>query len=377
MSRKIKKNSNPPVTPVININPFAAPNTSDDSFTQLASAQTNLSAMHGHLTTLVGALHSNPSVLGRLANFWGRQPLWLKAIGGILLFGSIITIGVLANVVMMIVVGSILAAGFIAGGLLLDNHYKVSQRSQANLEQGIRSLASVLEIIITALDKIREQLATEVAKFKEQNQRLSESVAELTVKVEAFGHHITHLSTTNNALDLTTKELARVTTQYEELKIALNLKVIELEAVKESMGLEITKLRAVGGALKGVMEKMSGAVLADEESQAVFKRKLEEFLSNSTASFDTIADRICNAESELVLVKRALEQGNTQYASLLSRYAKQVNELEKMTERLSLREKASATPLRGYGAGLTLFTVAPKPCGISEEHTNPRRNSIS
>ena len=96
---------------VFSISPFSDPSTSDDSLIQLGSAQSNLSSMQAHLTTLVGALHSQPSMLGKIANFWGRQPLWLKALGGILLFGSIITIGVLANVVAITIVGSVLAAG--------------------------------------------------------------------------------------------------------------------------------------------------------------------------------------------------------------------------------------------------------------------------
>ena len=358
---------------LFNISPFSDPNTSEDSLLQLNSAQTKLSDMQAHLTSLVGALHSQPSVLARIANFWGRQPLWLKAVGGVLLFGSIITIGVLANVVAITTVGSVLAAGFIPGGLLLDNHYKASQRSQANLEEGICSLGSVLKIIITSLDKIRQQLAAEVAKLKVQNIKLGESIGKLDETIVSLGAQVTDLAVTKDALQRTEERLGLITRECTTWA----LKAKELEAVKQEMALEITKLKAVGEVLKASAEMLTGTVFAEQSEREAFKVRLDDFFTNKTASFDTIAERVCHAERELFEVKGALDASNERYANLLERHASQMSKFEAVIARVANSEAATTPLVRAYGATITLFSAARKNCAVSLEQSKPRRHSVS
>lgn len=358
---------------VFSISPFSDPSTSDDSLIQLGSAQSNLSSMQAHLTTLVGALHSQPSMLGKIANFWGRQPLWLKALGGILLFGSIITIGVLANVVAITIVGSVLAAGFIPGGLLLDNHYKVSQRSQANLEEGVRSLGSVLKIIITALDKIRQQLAAEVAKLKVQNSKLAESIGKLDGKIGILGSQVIDLAVTKDALQRTEERLGLITRECT----TWTLKAQELEAVKQEMAVEITKLKAVGEVLKASADMLSGSVFAEQSEREAFKVRLDDFFTNKTASFDKIADRVCFAERELFEVRRALDTSNERYAGLLERHESQMSKFEAVLARAAKSEAASTTSLREHGVSVSLFSATRKTCATTLELCKLRRHSIS
>ena len=66
--------------------------TSQDSLVQMTANQQPLSEMKQYLNSIMDTLQNNLSFLSRASNFWGKLPIWLKIIGGIVFFGTLITI---------------------------------------------------------------------------------------------------------------------------------------------------------------------------------------------------------------------------------------------------------------------------------------------
>ena len=350
--------------------PLPNPQVSEDSFAQMTTTQSQLSEVKKHLNAMIDAMHDRPSLLTRASIFWGELPTWLKIVSGIVFFGSIITIGVFAHIIAMVVVGSITAVGFIASSLLLDDHYDTTLRSIDHLKEGVFGLANVLELTINALDNIRLQLTIEIEYFTQENKRFAELNCNLHREIDVLSGHLEQLSMTNEALADTQRKLAEVTKAYENINTLFATNVAELADVKNSMGLEIEKQSKISVVLHGAVDALVKTVIVDENNRGEFQAKLDKFLSDSTTSFDQIAERICQAEKDLVVVKADLERSNRRYEKLLDRQGVQVDKLEKMTaaaihqpqepeklrrdrlKNLMMFPPQSAAALHGVGPGL-------------------------
>ncbi len=329
--------------------PLHTPAASDVSLVQMTTTQAQLVEVKTYLNSIIDALHDHPSFLSRASTYWGGIPLWLKIVSGIILFGAIIAMGVIAHVVALAVVGGISAVGFIAGSFLLDDHYKTNIRSIDHLKEGVFGLVSALELAINVLDNIREQLSVEIDRFKQENQKFTASLGQLHLEITALSEQVLQLSTTEEALNATQNKLRQLTQDHEEINIAFAHRMTELEGVKRSMGLEIDRLSKVGVVLNGAVDSLVKTVIVDEHNRAEFQAKLDHFLKDSKAGFDQIAERICQAEQELVVVKADLERSNSRYEQLLDRQAVQVDQLEKMTTAATHRQ---AKPVCSLSHGL-------------------------
>ena len=223
-------------------------------------------------------------------------------------------------------------------------------------------MANLLELTINALDKIREQLAVEVDDFKQENQKFrqenamfGENISKFHAEIEVLNLQINQLTQSNTALSATQEKLTLLTKNYEELNGTLFEKVAKFAGIKSSMSLEIENLKRVGGVLQSTVLTLSETVLADDDQRSLFRAKLEAFLSNSLASFDQVAERICKAERELAIAQIALDLSNKRYEGLIDRHTEQVDKLEKMSSLAQIKPgDTSALPIMS-GTQLFMF----------------------
>ena len=321
------------------------PNSSQESLAQILSTKEHLSEIQKYLYGVVNAIHDNPSFLNRASTAWGNRPTWQKIVGGTLVFGTLFTIGILAHLLVLILTGVALATEFVIGSYLLEEHHRTNKHSKEALKSGMLGLAKVLELTITALDEIREQLATEIDKFKQENSKFSSNLSKLDKEIGLLNEELKQLDTTKEALNRTKDKLAGLTHDHELLNNDMGKKVAELAGVKSAMGLEIKRLTDVSAVLKGTVETLLPSLISDEAQRAVFQTKMEAFLRDSSTSFNAVADRICQAEQDLSVCRAALEQSNKCYKQLLGRHEAQVDKLEKICEKQSLEQGKNTVPV--------------------------------
>ncbi len=288
-----------------------------------------IAGIQQHLTSVITALGDAKSILTRMAHFWGKRPLWQKIVAGLVLTIPLIISGILAQLVTLCVAGVVTALAYLGSSYLLDDHEKVGKSSKEKLEKGVSDLTGLFGESIVMLDTLCQQFTVEIEHLKQQNTLLTGNIESLSSEVRL---HINQLSETTKVLGLTEGNLTRISLELTTTKEALSQKILELEEVKRSLGLEIDKLRGLLKVLQGTVQLFSDAVIVDEKNRGLFQERLEAFLSDSKASFDKVADRICAAEQELSIVKVALEKSNERYKELLDRHEAQLNNFLKKTQ---------------------------------------------
>lgn len=309
---------------------FKGNKTTQNSLTEIFSTQTQISEIKLRLLSLVESWHESPSLISRASNFWGKLPMWLKIVSGIVLFGGLITVGVLLHMVVLIVVGSVGAAVSIGGGFLLENHYNTNKRSLESLQNNVADLADVLESTINELDKVREQLEEEFEKFVRENKKFAENISELKNEMDELSEQVKQLSTTNEELTETQEKLTEMTQEFEEQNETLKQEVDSLGEVKTALESQVGELELTSATLAGVVKTFSDACIKDEIDRAAFQTRLKNFLADGSTKFDSIADRICKAEEELTKALDKLAHSNDSYNGLLARHEAQVVLLEKI-----------------------------------------------
>jgi predicted nucleic acid-binding Zn-ribbon protein len=80
------------------------------------------------------------------------------------------------------------------------------------------------------------------------------------------------------------------------------------------------RLNVQVGTLKATISQLSTLVIQSEEKRELFFQRLDSFLQNKDASFDSIFDRFGKAEEQLVAVKAQLANANEQYEKLNSEH---------------------------------------------------------
>lgn len=333
----------------------ATPEIETDSLNKIVHTQKQLSQVKESLGSIVDSIAENPSLFTRAATAWGELPMWQKVTGGIVLTGPSLAIGLFAHIGVLLVIGGVTGIAYTASGIVLDDHHTCNVNIAKRLKEGIFGLADVLQITIEALDAIRKMFAEEIAKFKNENIRLTENIDRLGNEVESLSMQVELyieterlLRETKNELEQTAKKLeesatkqtelleenqkvlSKIRKDYEKSQLQLAEKVIELHEVKVSLGLEVQKAKTVAKTLEGTVQTLTGTVIADEEQRVSFQQKLDGFLNNKQLGFDQVAERICKAEEELRLVKEELKKSNERYEELLSRQEKQVERLEQL-----------------------------------------------
>lgn len=326
-----------------------------EELNQVLLTQKELDQIKENLTRMIDAMAHNPSFLSRAAAYWGELPLWQKIVTGVVLIVPTFVISLVAHIVVIFALSIFTLFTYTASSILLDNHHQLNIDRTEHLKAGITSLADTLGLIILSLDKIREQLAAEIEQFQKENEKLGLNVEELNAQIQELTQQSKQLKETEQGLRQTNNELEKLTESlkgsikehsdllesnkeqlkqvqlnYEKAQSDLSKKIAELNQVKLGMSKEIERVKGIAATLEGTVQTLSASLLLDETQQQAFREKLESFLNNKETSFHQIAERICEAERQLTIVKEQYEHLNEQYQQLLNRGEAQIGRLEKL-----------------------------------------------
>ncbi len=350
---------------------FLIPETSQESLAQISSAREQLSDIQKHLRAVIDAVHDNPSLLNRASISWGVRPLWQKITGSVLVFGTLFTLGILAHLIMLIVIGGIIATVFSVSSYLLEEHYKTSKRSKESLNAGILNLAKILELTIGALDEIRQQLAVEINRFQRENHRFTENISKLDIEVSRLCEEIKQLTATKESFNLIKDRLTLLTEAYEVQNVELGKKIADLAV----MGREVKTLTETSAFLRGTVEQLLPQLTRNKTQIATFLSNMESALLNGSAIFKEVALQISEERKALSVVQAALslrnlelERNNKIYRELLDIQEPMVNQLKKLLDEGIFRNDSSEDALKKQGAWMAMF---PKHRTLPKEKTSP------
>jgi DNA repair exonuclease SbcCD ATPase subunit len=341
-----------------------------ENLDQVLLTQQELNQIKENLARMIDAMAHNPSFLSRAAAYWGELPLWQKIVAGVVLIVPTFVISLVAHILVIFALSMFTLFTYTASSLLLDNHHQLNIDRTEHLKAGINSLANALGLVILSLDKIREQLAAEVEQFQKENEKFALNIDELNAQIQEFTQQTKRIVEREQALSQTNKDLEKlneslqrsvkehkellesskeqlnqVRLSYEKSQADLTKKITKLKQVNLEMGKEIERVQGIAVTLEGTVQTLSAALLLDEQQQLAFREKLESFLNNKEASFHQIAERICEAERQLLIVKEQYERLNEQYQQLLNRGEAQVGRLEKLHTVPSQLRKARSSPV--------------------------------
>jgi hypothetical protein len=329
------------------------------SLEKIVETKQQISQVKASLGNIIDTMAQNPSIFNRVATCYGEFPLWQKIAIGVGISVPTLALGVFAEIGALLVIGGVTVVAYTATGIVLDDHHHCNVNIAERLKLGIISLADVLELTIKALDSIGKKLAEEVGKFKIENIKLAERVSDLGDQIESLSSQVELyieteklLRTTKEDLETTAEklkqsvtdqndllrknqeELSRVTKAYSLSQEQLSGKIVELTTVRASMGKEVDKARKLALTLEHTISSLSGAVIEDKKKREVFQRKLESFIGEKESGFESVAERLDEAERELSLGKDEFQSANERYNGLLNRHEKLVARLEVLDKKL-------------------------------------------
>ncbi|MDR3502394.1 MAG: hypothetical protein P4L79_07410 [Legionella sp.] len=306
------------------------------------------------LIVTIKSMEKNPSMFSRAADFWGELPLWQKIMGGLTVTVPTLILGLVANVGFLLALCGITTLTYAGGGIILDDHHNHTVNITDSLTKGVLGLANLLELTITALDKIRQKLTEEVEKFSVENATLHNSNEKLTEELEALGHEIQaatqlteSLKQTKESLeaaaasmkeqmqekaellDINQQILVQVTEDYHLSQQHLENKIGEFALIERKLGLELEKTKNTVLALRDTVAQLVDTVIVGERQQQEFKEQMDSFFETQGKKFNSITERIGETEQKLAVSEVKLKQNNEDYQS-------QLVELRQQIERLTL-----------------------------------------
>ncbi|KTD68161.1 MULTISPECIES: LegC2/C7 family Dot/Icm T4SS effector [Legionella] len=343
-----------------------------DSLQSIALTQEHLAQVKKSLGAIVDSLQDNPSLISRAAAFWGELPLWQRIVGGVALSGPTLIIGAAAHIGFLVTISGVSALAYTTSGIVLDDHHYHTKNIAQKLKEGIFGVAEILELTIGALDSIRKKLAAEIDKFKQENEKLAQNITRLNEEVETLSAQVEVYVETEKLLrktveklestalsfkqdiekqseqfQATQRELAKAKDEHSQSLILLSQKTSELSEVRSSMGIELEKAKRIADSLKGTVKILSNTAINDSSQRQAFQEKLNTFLTDKTASFDDVAERITKAESELSVVKSELKASTERFNKLLELQEQQLKRLQGLDHRV----EASQHPIKGDTKG--------------------------
>ncbi len=311
------------------------PTSSEASLEQLGETTEHIEAIQDCLEEFIDTLDDNQSAFSQTANTWGPLPLWQKAFGGVLLFGVLITIGVIAHLALMVAIVSTCACVYVIAGLSLDNHYAIDKKNKQYLNKLMRNLTDMFGHMVDALDNIRKQLATEIDRLKLDIDKLDKSVLTLHEEIDSFQEKIEQMAEQTEMLAITREDLDITRQELERLKETLTDQVTEFAILQQQLETEVNEVTANNATLRASVDTLSACVIDDEEARSAFLNRLDECLNDAKSNFHHVVTRICKAEQELVKVKRQLKSYIKQFKGQVDRNEKQVRDLTKATTTLT------------------------------------------
>ncbi len=306
----------------------------------------------------IASMEQNPSYLSRASKFWGQFALWKKILIGIAITIPTLTLGIVFHLWFLLAICGVTAIIYTGATILFHNHQKCQTNATEHLEQGVFGLADLLELTITALDSIREQLAAEVNKFSEENmtlQKSSEAFKEqnkqLAIELDATATLVCELQLIKNNLESTSSELEIETTKltalltasekaqeqtmqaYKEAVIKLEEQSIVLANKQAQLQESLEEAGKLTTVLGEVTAGMSSLVINNEGERARFNESMQQLLQNKESTAE-IFTSICQTKKQLEVTQKLLAANNTHYESLLETHRSQIEELQTILKQL-------------------------------------------
>ncbi|HHF7375053.1 LegC2/C7 family Dot/Icm T4SS effector [Legionella bozemanae] len=378
-----------------------------DSLQSIALTQEHLSQVKKSLGAIVDSLQDNPSLISRAAAFWGELPLWQRIVGGVAISGPTLIIGAAAHIGFLVTISGVSVLAYTTSGIVLDDHHYHTKNIAQKLKEGIFGVAEILELTIGALDSIRKKLATEIDKFKEENEKLAKNITRLNEEVETLSTQVEVYIETEKLLrknkedlekiasslkldlekqsvqfEANQKELEKVRDLHSRSLLLLSQKTAELSEVRKSMGAEVEKAKSIASTLEGTVKVLTSAAISDSSQRQAFHEKLDAFLMDKTTSFDQVAERISKAESELSEVKSELKASTERFNKLLELQEKQLQRLQSLDRRVDisvhpeLHPTKSEDPVKHEGLLSKFGIMAIWPINNSAPKQNPQSAPI-
>lgn len=281
--------------------------TEQSNLPEILITQERFNKIKENLLLIIQSMEKNPSMVSRAAKYWGDLSLWKKVSGGIVLTVPMLVLGILAHLGFLLALCSIAGIIYTGGGIILDDHHKCQIDVTENLTQGILSLANLLELTITALEKLHHKLAEEIKNFASENEQFKEQVNKLNVEITAATELNTSLKNTHEEFDKTL---------FEQREL-LSEKIIQFE-----------KISKIAEYLRTLVNDMTSFTLVDEQQRKEFYNRLNLFMSDKDASFASLAVRFGEAENKLSETQEKLEQTSQMYEKLLHEQKELTNQLK-------------------------------------------------
>lgn len=140
------------------------------------SKKTATNTIKKSLNQLLDSMGKNKSVISRMADAWGTFSIWIKIGGGLIVFGPLLLIGVLALSTLTIVSTCIFSLLYALISIGLDNHHQTNKNEHDILKSRVLSLSDLLSTVIDNLEKISINLSEDVKRLEETNVSLKEQV---------------------------------------------------------------------------------------------------------------------------------------------------------------------------------------------------------
>ncbi len=178
------------------------------------------------LSALLDSMKKNKSVISKMADGWGELSIWIKIGGGLVVFGSLLLIGIFALSTVLIVSTCICSLLYTLVSLGLDNHHATNRDEHDKLKSKIVSLGSFLSLIIDKLNITSFKLATQVellnnsvgglnGLIEKTTSDFESEVSNLKIEVDAFRKH-------NEILECMVKSIASCSSKNQESNMAFS-----------------------------------------------------------------------------------------------------------------------------------------------------------
>lgn len=321
----------------------------------IVSSNELLIQVRSSLNAIIHSLEENPSILSTLTQYWGSLSWGTRIIGGVLLSGPTLMVGVAANISFLVILSGLSAGAYITSGFVLQDHLEHTKLITEKLKQGVLEIADVLILTISALETIRHKLAIEVEQFQSENLKLtnnittlSEQTYNLSIQIESYIITEKHLRQSKIELEKTAEslksDLEKNSQKYDEtikqIKILkqdherctklLSTNIEELTMKRKELEEELEKTKGIASTLQGTVETLASTVINNAQQREAFQARLENFVQNKEKSFAEFAERICQAESELTLIKTQLQEDLKHHNDLMVKQSNLVKHLEKL-----------------------------------------------
>lgn len=321
------------------------------NFTEFSPLRTKLTGMRQNIDGVLNSLQDNHSYLSRMARFWKAQSLWVKIVGGILGFGSLLALGVVTAMVDLILLSIMGAAAYLLGWFLLDNHNAMA-KSNDNLRQGVASLADFLGTTIEELGEIEGRLRVQIQILTEQNEQFAAKCEEINVQLK---ERLEMTIKIQASADETAERNSRLT---EELQAKFDKAIAELATVKGESSAQIKSLQEICFTLQATLASSVSACLPGKEQEA-FRQRITAFLDNPSATLDQVTARICKAEEDL----QALNQRHHDLLEAHTSMVKEDRALLAERRELLAQEQYDAKTVRDALSACGLFSP-----GLKQQH---------